>query len=103
MNALGWSRAQAVAFMRENLMETDAQLHTESLRYSCDIPGQALGYRMGFLKFLELREKAQKALGKCFDIRRFHDALLSSGSLPLATLERHIDWFIKREKQKAGF
>jgi uncharacterized protein (DUF885 family) len=102
MNALGWSRAQAVAFMRENLMETDAQLHTESLRYSCDIPGQALGYRMGFLKFLELREKAQKALGKCFDIRRFHDALLSSGSLPLATLERHIDWFIKGEKQRAG-
>lgn len=102
MNALGWSRAQAVAFMRENLMETDEQIHTESLRYSCDIPGQALGYRMGFLKFLELREKAQKALRKSFDIRRFHDALLSSGPLPLATLERHVDWFIKGEKQRAG-
>ncbi len=102
MNTLGWSRAKAVAFMRENLMETDEQIHTESLRYSCDLPGQALGYRIGFLKFLELRERAQKALGKSFDIRRFHDALLSSGSLPLATLERHVDWFIKSEKQRAG-
>lgn len=102
MNALGWPRAQAVGFMRENLMETDEQIHTESLRYSCDLPGQALGYRIGFLKFLELRERAQKVLGKSFDIRRFHDALLSSGSLPLATLERHVDWFIKGEKQRAG-
>jgi uncharacterized protein (DUF885 family) len=100
MNALGWSRTKAVAFMRENLMETDEQIHTESLRYSCDIPGQALGYRIGYLKFLELREKAKKALGEKFDIRRFHDALLTSGSLPLTTLERHVDWFIKREKQR---
>jgi uncharacterized protein (DUF885 family) len=100
MNALGWSRTKAVAFMRENLMETDEQIHTESLRYSCDIPGQALGYRLGYLKFLELREKAKKALGEKFDIRRFHDALLTSGSLPLTTLERHVDWFIKREKQR---
>jgi uncharacterized protein (DUF885 family) len=102
MNALGWSRAKAVAFMRENLMETDEQIHTESLRYSCDIPGQALGYRIGYLKFLELREKARKALGEKFDIRRFHDALLTSGSLPLATLERHVEWFIKNEKQRQG-
>jgi uncharacterized protein (DUF885 family) len=102
MNALGWSRSKAVAFMRENLMETDDQIHTESLRYSCDLPAQALGYRLGYLKFLELREKAKKALGEKFDIRRFHDALLSSGSLPLATLERHVDWFIKSEKQGKG-
>jgi len=102
MNALGWSRARAVAFMRENLMETDEQIQTESLRYSSDMPGQALGYRIGYLKFLELREKAQKALGGSFDIRRFHNALLSSGSLPLATLERQVDWFIKSEKQRKG-
>jgi uncharacterized protein (DUF885 family) len=98
MNALGWSRSKAVAFMRENLMETDEQIRTESLRYSCDMPGQALGYRLGYLKFLELGEKAKKELGESFDIRRFHDALLASGSLPLATLERHVDWFIKNEK-----
>jgi len=102
MNAHGWPRAKAAAIMRENLMETDEQIHTESLRYSCDLQGQALGYRVGYLKFLALREKAQKALGERFDIRRFHDALLSSGSLPLATLERHVDWFIKREKQGKG-
>jgi len=102
MNALGWPRAKAVAFMRENLMETDEQIHTESLRYSCDMPGQALSYRLGYLTLLELREKAKKEVGEGFDIRRFHDALLTSGSLPLATLERHIDWFIKNEKQRKG-
>jgi len=102
MNALGWPRAKAVAFMHENLIETDEQIHTESLRYSCDMPGQALSYRLGYLTLLELREKAKKELGASFDIRRFHDALLTSGSLPLATLERHVDWFIKIEKQKEG-
>lgn len=54
---------------------------------------------MRYLKFNELRAKAQKALGKRFDIRRFHAALLASGSLPLTTLERQIDWFIEQEKR----
>ncbi len=100
MNTLGWPRSKAVEFIRENQMENDAQIYTESLRYSADWPAQALAYRMGYLKFRELREKAKAALGIRFDIRRFHDALLSSGSLPLTTLERHIDWFIKKEKER---
>ena len=98
MNALGWTRSKAADFMRQNVMETDAQIYTESLRYSCDMPGQALAYRIGYLKFRELREKAKTALGEKFDIRRFHDALLMSGSLPLMTLERHVEWFIQKEK-----
>jgi len=100
MNALGWSRARAVAFMREHLMETDTQIHTESLRYSCDIPGQALAYKMGAIRIRELREKAHAALGPRFEIRRFHDAVLGSGSLPMTTLERQIDAFIDEEKRR---
>jgi len=100
MNALGWPRAKAVELMRENLMETDTQIATESLRYSCDIPGQALAYKMGALEIRRLREKARAALGSRFDIRRFHEAVLGSGSLPMTTLERHVDWFIAQEKQR---
>ncbi len=100
MNALGWPRERAVAFMREHLMETDTQIHTESLRYSCDIPGQALAYAMGAIRIRELREKARAALGERFEIRRFHDAVLGHGSLPLTTLGRHVDWFIEQEKKR---
>lgn len=100
MNALGWSRARAATFMREHLLETDTQIHTESLRYSCDIPGQALAYKMGAIRIRELREKARAALGARFDIRRFHDAVLGSGSLPMTALERQIDAFIEREKRR---
>ncbi|MGE0455937.1 MAG: DUF885 family protein [Vicinamibacteria bacterium] len=100
MNALGWPREKAVAFMREHLMETDTQIHTESLRYSTDIPGQSLAYRMGSLELRRLREKARAALGPRFDVRRFHDAVLGSGALPMRTLEQHVDWFVKQEQAR---
>jgi uncharacterized protein (DUF885 family) len=100
MNALGWPRAKAVELMRENLMETDTQIATESLRYSCDIPGQALAYEMGALEIRRLRERARAALGSRFDIRRFHEVVLGRGSLPMTTLERHVDWYIAQEKRR---
>jgi len=100
MNALGWPRAKAVELMRANLMETDTQIETESLRYSCDIPGQALAYKMGALEIRRLREKARAALGPRFDIRRFHEAVLGRGSLPMTTLERHVDGFVAQEKKR---
>jgi uncharacterized protein (DUF885 family) len=100
MNALGWSRERAMTFMKENTMSSETQIKTESLRYSADIPGQALGYKLGALKIRELRERAREKLGERFDIRRFHEAVLSSGVLPLSTLERHIDWFIDQEKSR---
>ena len=59
MNALGWPRAKAVAYMREHLMESDTQIETESLRYSVDIPGQALAYKMGSRGLWDLRSKAR--------------------------------------------
>lgn len=100
MNALGWSRAKAMEYMRDHLLESDTQIATESLRYSCDIPGQALAYKIGARKIRELRQEAEQALGSRFDVRRFHDAMLGSGSLPLPTLERHIDWFIEQERKR---
>jgi uncharacterized protein (DUF885 family) len=99
MNALGWSRARAMQFMRDHLMESETQIATESLRYSCDIPAQALAYKMGARRILELREEARHSLGPRFDIRRFHDAVLGEGSLPLSTLERHIHWFVERQSE----
>ena len=64
------------------------------------MPGQALAYKIGQLKILELRRQAQKALGDDFDIRAFHDAVLLNGSMPLPILEQHIEGWI--EEQKAG-
>ncbi len=98
MNYLGWSRSQAVEFMREHMIESETQLNTESLRYSVRTPAQALGYKLGSLKMMELRARAENELGEKFDIKRFHQAVLGNGALPLFLLEKHIDWFIAQEK-----
>ena len=97
MNYLEWPRSEAVKFMKDNLLESDAQIYSETLRYSVDMPAQALAYKLGSLKMFELREKAKKSLGDKFDIRKFHDAILANGSMPLPILERHIAWFIEKE------
>jgi uncharacterized protein (DUF885 family) len=86
--------------MKENTLESDSQIATETLRYSCDIPGQALAYKMGSAKIRELRVKSEHALGAGFDVRRFHDAVLGSGPMPLGVLERHVDWFIESERSR---
>ncbi|MFN2386833.1 MAG: DUF885 family protein [Thermoanaerobaculia bacterium] len=100
MNALGWSRERATAYLREHTLESDAQIETETLRYSCDIPGQALAYKVGAKTIRDLREKARAALGPAFDVRRFHDAVLGSGSMPLSVLSWRIDRFIEEERKK---
>lgn len=100
MNALGWSRARAIDYMKSNTLESDTQIATETLRYSCDIPGQALAYKMGAAGIRDLRERAERDLGPMFDVRRFHDAVLGSGPMPLAVLERHVAWFIESEKAR---
>lgn len=97
MNYLEWPHSRAVKFMKENLLESDTQIHSETLRYSVDMPGQALAYKLGSMKMFELREKAQKVLEKKFDIRKFHEAILGNGSMPLPILEWHIDWFLEKE------
>jgi uncharacterized protein (DUF885 family) len=102
MNALGWTRARAIAYMKENTFESDSQIAAETLRDSCDIPGQALAYKIGAAKIREMRQKAERRLGTSFDVRRFHDAVLDSGPMPLAILERHVDWFIDAERARAS-
>lgn len=90
MNALGWSRERAAAFMRENTLLSETEIATETLRYAVDMPAQALAYKIGSLKMMELRKKAQEQLGPRFDIRQFHEWIIANGSMPLPILERHV-------------
>jgi uncharacterized protein (DUF885 family) len=98
LNALGWSRQQATDYMRDRLLESDAQIDSEILRYATSIPAQALAYKLGATQIEELRRHAQEALGPRFDVRRFHDAVLGSGSLPPSILAAHIDSWIEAER-----
>lgn len=100
MNALGWPRSRAIEHMRDRLLETAVQIDTETLRYSTSMPGQALAYKMGSAKIWELRRRAERELGPKFDLRRFHEAVLGSGSLPLTVLERHVEWWIGQERKR---
>jgi uncharacterized protein (DUF885 family) len=101
MNALGWSRERAMEFMRENLTISEPQIESESLRYSTDIPGQALAYKTGELTMLALREHARKELGSAFDFRQFHAWVIDSGSMTLDTLQQHVDYEIKLTREGA--
>jgi uncharacterized protein (DUF885 family) len=100
MHAKGWTKEQAVAFMKENTALTDANIDAEVNRY-ISTPGQALAYKLGELKIRELRTKAEKELGPKFDLRRFHDAVLGQGSVPLDALEAQINAWIAAEKAKS--
>ena len=95
----GWTREQAEACFLENSALAPHNIKTEVQRY-ISWPGQALAYKMGELKILELRAKTEAALGEDFDIRKFHDAVLSNGGIPLDILEKQIDRFIFEEKQR---
>jgi len=93
IHAMGWDKARAVRFMRENTALTEANIDAEVNRY-ISWPGQALGYMIGRLKILELRRRAEQVLGDRFDLRQFHDAVLKSGSVPLDVLEAQVDDWI---------
>ena len=93
-----WTRKQAQDFLADNSALSLHNVRTEIDRYIA-WPGQALAYKMGELKILELRQRAQGALGEKFDIRDFHDAILLTGGVPLDMLEREIDRFIERSGQ----
>jgi uncharacterized protein (DUF885 family) len=97
MHALGWSRAQAIAYMKQHALISDDYALAEVDRYIV-WPGQALGYKVGELKIKALRAKAHAALGERFDIRHFHNALIDDGTLPLDLLEGRIDEWIATQK-----
>lgn len=99
MHVKGWSRAQAIRYFQDNAAKTDQDIVNEIDRY-IGTPGQALAYKIGQMKISALRERAAAALGPRFDLRDFHDAVLATGSVPLAALEAHIDAWIAR--QRAG-
>ena len=93
MHAFGWSRQQAVDFMLDNTALSAADIEKEIDRY-ITWPAQALSYKIGELKIRELRARAEAELGTSFDIRRFHDVVIGSGSLPIAVLEDIVDEWI---------
>jgi uncharacterized protein (DUF885 family) len=88
-----WSREQSVQYFAEHLGDPESAAVQEVERY-CVIPGQACSYMQGKLEFLKLRDRAKKALGKRFDIRAFHDAVLLAGNMPLTVLDRRVDDYI---------
>lgn len=96
-----WSRQKAIDYMTTNTGSEKSDIEAEIDRY-CVWPGQALGYMIGRLRFLELRDRAKKALGDDFDIRGFHDAVLLQGALPLDLLSAQVDaWIAKKKKKKS--
>ena len=90
----GWSRERAINFFLANAAKTEADIVNEIDRY-IGWPGQALAYKIGQLKMLELRENAEIALGTAFDIRSFHDHLLGAGAIPLDALEVRMDTWLE--------
>lgn len=96
-----WSREQAIAYMIDKTGMAESDVVAEIERYLV-WPGQALAYKTGMLKILELRARAQQQLGERFDLKEFHDQVLMAGALPLGVLEARIDRWIAAKQQKAG-
>jgi len=99
LHAFGWTREQSIRYLVDNAGIQESAAIAEVDRYILN-PGQALGYKIGQLKIKALRSKAQQALGDKFDVRRFHNAVLDDGALPLTVLEARIDEWIALEKAK---
>ncbi|MFC3550722.1 DUF885 domain-containing protein [Lysobacter cavernae] len=96
----GWTREQALAYLRERTALSEHEVTTEVDRY-ISWPGQALSYKLGEIAIVRLRAEAEQALGPKFDVKAFHDALLSQGSVPLPVLEQQVRAFIAQSATKA--
>ncbi len=94
-----WTRDQMVQYFHDHTAMDDITIQEEVDRYIA-WPGQALAYDIGRLKILELRAEAQKALGKNFDLRTFHDEVLDSGALPMDILQQRVEAWIQQQQQK---
>ena len=97
MHAMGWSREEAINYMKANSSMAESDITAEVERYIA-WPGQALSYKLGQRKIRELREYAEKELGPHFDVRQFHTQVLIDGSLPMPTLESKIKRWVKKIK-----
>jgi uncharacterized protein (DUF885 family) len=99
IHSKGWTRDQVVDFMRKSGAVDEPTIQSETDRYIA-WPAQALSYKLGQLKFRELRDRAQKELGAKFDIRTFHDEMINGGTLPLDMLEARTDKWIAQQKSQ---
>jgi len=97
IHAKKWSRDQSIAYMKANTLSSDLDIAREIDRYFTS-PGQATSYKVGQLRILELRTKAQAALGPKFDLKAFHEAVLAAGALPLDVLEARVDAYVASAK-----
>jgi uncharacterized protein (DUF885 family) len=95
LHAKGWTEDQAVTYMNTTGRQPIERSRSEVRRY-LTLPGQATGYKIGMIKIMELRARAEQKLGKKFDIKSFHDLLIASGSQPLSILERRVDEWVAR-------
>ncbi|OYZ21472.1 MAG: hypothetical protein B7Y39_09065 [Bdellovibrio sp. 28-41-41] len=98
IHSKGWSRQQSIDYMASNLASDIKDVESEVERYSV-WPGQALGYKIGQLKIIELRKKAEKELKNQFDIKKFHDVVLGQGTLSLFVLEKRVNKWIQEQKK----
>jgi uncharacterized protein (DUF885 family) len=97
MHYKGWTRQQAIDFFKDNAAKTELDIINEIDRY-ISWPGQALAYKIGQLKILELRTRAEQMLGDNFDVRAFHDELLGGGALPLQVLETRMNTWMAEQR-----
>src|SRR5712672_2527926 len=97
IHAKHWTREQAIAYMRDKTGMGDKEVTSEIERYIV-MPGQACAYKVGMLKILQLRQRAENALGPKFNLKDFHDVVLSNGSLSLDLLEEQVNEYIQRKK-----
>ena len=97
MNALGWSLEEAREYMAKYVVQSEQEIASETLRYATSIPAQALAYRLGYEKHWELRKRAEEKLGGDFDIREYHEVVLSDGAMPLPVLEAKVDRWIESQ------
>jgi uncharacterized protein (DUF885 family) len=93
----GWTREQAIKFSVENETDSEAEITGEIERYMA-IPGQALGYKIGQLKIIEIRKRAEETLGSKFSIQKFHDEVLIDGCLPMDVFENKMNEWIKAQQ-----
>ena len=97
LHSQGWTREQAIQYSKDHEAAQEENIVSEIERYMAN-PAQALSYKMGQLKILELRAKAEKELGAKFDIKQFHNQILDAGSLPLNLLEDKVNRWIEAAK-----